>query len=145
VRVRAALFGTLLFVSSPLAAQDTRLTTPREAIEEAADAAPHLVAGVFDLEVHATGEENGRIFLNSEEDYRDQRNLTIEIPPNVAANLEAKYGFAPADFFKGKHVHVKGLAERVKIWFFCDGKKSDKYYYQTHVSLTETDNIEVIQ
>jgi hypothetical protein len=123
-------------------AQD--FVTPRQAIERAADAAPAGVDGTFTLQVRAVGVQDGILYLNSERDYRDQRNLSIDIPPSVAAALLAKYGSPPMTFLMGKHIAVTGQARRVTIWFQCDGKATDKYYYQTHVELHDASQIEIL-
>jgi len=120
------------------------LITPRQTIETAADAAPAGVTGVFDMQVRATGEQDGNASLNSEVDYRDQRNLTIELAPDVVAALQARYGIASVGYFSGKHIHVTGEARRVTVWFFSDGKQTDKYYYQTHVRVTDVNQIEIV-
>lgn len=118
--------------------------TPRKAIEMAADAAPATAPGKFVMTVHATGRVDDRILLNSETDYRDQRNLTIVIPPLVSAMIVKKFGAAPDVYFSGKKITVIGEARRVKIVFTCNDKPTEKYYYQTHVELIDADYIEVI-
>ena len=42
--------------------------------------------GIF--KVKATGNKEGHVFLNTQYDYRDPRNITIVIPPEVASELE---------------------------------------------------------
>lgn len=120
-----------------------QLITPRQAIEKAADAAPLGVDGTFDMLIRGSGHQDGYTYLNSEDDYRDQRNLTVAIPPGVASALKALYGEAPETYFKGKHIQVSGQAMRVKILFFCSCGESDKYYYQTHVALTDPNQLQV--
>ena len=117
---------------------------PRHAIEMAADAAPTGVAGTFDLQIRGADREDGKVFLDSEQDYRDQRCLTVEIGPEVSAALAAKYGAPPETFFKGKHLLVTGEAKRVTVWFIANGVKSNKYYYQTHVVLTDAGRLQVL-
>ena len=114
---------------------------PRDAILLAADAAPRAVPGTFAMLVRATGRERGRIYLNSELDYRDQRNLTINIDPAAAKALERRLGQAPDRFFKRKWIEVRGTAQRTRIGFFDDGKPTGLYYYQTHVRVTDPDQI----
>jgi len=59
---------------APLAA--TKAITPAETIRRAAEAAPRGVESRFTFTVKATGRaERNRLFLNSEADYRDQRNI----------------------------------------------------------------------
>lgn len=91
--------------------------------------------------VRATGRERGRVYLNSERDYRDQRNLTISIDPATSKALERRLGSRPDDFFKGKLIEVRGAAERVRIGFFEDGKPTGLYYYQTHVRVRDPNQI----
>ena len=117
---------------------------PREAIVLAADAAPRAVPGLFAIPVRATGQERGRVYLNSELDYRDQRNLTISIDPGVAQALERRFGAPPQSFFKGKWIQVRGAAKRMTIGFFDDGKPTGLYYYQTHVRVSHPDQITVV-
>jgi hypothetical protein len=124
---------------------DTGLIQPRTAVEKAAAAAPAGVFGTFDVHVLSTGNENGKVFLNSESDYRDQRDLTVELVPSVAHDLEKIYGAPPETFFRDKHIAVTGQALRVTVWFFdSDGHQSDKYYYQTHVLVATPNQIRIL-
>jgi hypothetical protein len=115
--------------------------TPPQAVMAAANAAPAGVPGTFWLIVRGAGTQGGRFYLNSEADYRDQRNLTIDIDPQAARALEVRYGDNPLRFFAGKPIVVRGSARRVKIYFLSDGRPTDKYYYQTHVGVTYPDQI----
>ncbi len=119
--------------------------SPREAVVAAADAAPRSVPGTFALLVRATGRGGRRVYLNSELDYRDQRNVTVNIDPGAAAALERRFG-APADeFFRGKFIRVRGAARRVRIHFITDGRPTGLYYYQTHVAVGDADQITVVE
>ena len=118
---------------------------PVQAVQLAAAAAPRGVSGVFALRVQATGSQDGFTYLNSELDYRDQRNLTIAITPSAAQQLEEKLGAPPIAALKGKLILVSGVAVRTKIVFLADGKPTDKYYYQTHVRVTDAKQIELQQ
>lgn len=116
---------------------------PRQAILLAADAAPASVSGTFVLSVKATGTQNNYVYLNSEADYRDQRCLTISLTPEVAQQLTTRLGESPITALKGREILVQGSAIRTKINFFSDGKATGKYYYQTHVNVTNADQITV--
>ncbi len=111
--------------------------TPRQAIVAAADAAPAAVSGVFKMRVRAVGRSQDRVILNSEADYRDQRNLSVVLSPAVAQAIEAKSHQSAEAYFQGHELLVSGEAKRVTIWFFADGQQTDKYYYQTHVDVTD--------
>lgn len=115
--------------------------TPLDAIVRAADSAPRPVPGIFAMRVAATGRQSGRLYLNSERDYRDQRNLTIDIDPQVIPVLQKRYGASPDIYFRGKWIEVRGLAQRTKIDFLAYGRPTSKYYYQTHVRVADADQI----
>ena len=116
---------------------------PGQAVLRAADA-PHTgVTGVFAMTVKATGVIRS-VYLNSERDYRDPRNLSIEVVPAVAAELEARLGAPAQAVLRGKRILVSGTARRVRIDFTIDGQPSGKYYYQTHVRVTDASQIKVL-
>jgi hypothetical protein len=114
---------------------------PSVAIERAAALAPGEFPGTFIMRVQGTGRQDGNLYLNSEVDYRDQRNLSIAITPVAQAQLELRLG-APAEVaLRGRVVRVDGAARRVRIAFFADGRATDKYYYQTHVVVRRGDQL----
>lgn len=110
---------------------------PFEAIQRAAYAAPKSVYGLFWLRVQAVGSIGDEVYLNSERDYRDQRNITIVIRPAVARALEKTYGRNLQKVFLHQGLLVRGAARRVTIYFTCEGRPSSKYYYQTHIDVTD--------
>ncbi len=116
---------------------------PVQAVQLAADAAPDGVPGTFAMRVQATGTQSGFIYLNSELDYRDQRNLTISVTADAARKLQDQLGASAMIALKGKDILVTGAATRVKIVFYADGKLTDKYYYQTHVRVSDPKQIRV--
>jgi len=118
--------------------------TPRQAVEQAADLAPEGVPGVFDFRVRATGAEGPRVFFNSEQDYRDPRNLTLVISPAAYAGLAVRLDQDPRQALVGKQLLVTGVARRVTIFFAVNGKRTDKYYYQTHVDVNDAAQIVVV-
>ena len=118
---------------------------PLQAIALAADAAPVGVRGVFELQVLASGRQGAYLYLNSEADYRDQRCLTIEIAPDAVRQLEAEHGNPLPEFFQGRHIRVAGEAIRTKIFFSHNGRVTEKYYYQTHVRVTDPAQIEWVE
>jgi len=129
--------------SRPPSNDSARWIDPSQAVQLAA-ASPRLgVTGVFAMTVKATG-KTGPVHLNSERDYRDQRNLSIAIQADAAAALAATLGAPPERALKGKQILVAGRARRAKIVFFAEGKPTDKYYYQTHVEVTRASRIQVL-
>jgi hypothetical protein len=117
-----------------------------EIIKAAADSAPKSVGGKFTFKIKATGIQAGdnRVFLNTELDYRDQRNITIALSSNAVKELENLTGSAPINFFKGKTIEVQGEAQRVRINFTSMGRRTEKYYYQTHIRVTQASQIKIV-
>jgi hypothetical protein len=147
---------TLLLVLTALCASTSAYSgevlplSPVEAVQLAASVAPDQgVQGKFLLTVKASGDDKrrGKVYLNSELDYRDQRNLTIEIERSAFPELEAKYGKNLKTYFIGKQVLVSGIAKRVTIFFgkprisAVNGKPRSNYYFQTHVQVLSADQI----
>jgi len=115
--------------------------TPQQAVLLAANAAPDGVPGTFAMTVQATGTQNGRGFLNSELDYRDQRNLSVVLSPQAVQGLQERLGADPLVALQGKNILVTGSAARTRIAFIVDGVPTDKYYYQTHVNVTDASQL----
>lgn len=111
--------------------------TTRDAIERAAELAPNGAAlGRYILTVKAVGSDKERWYINSETDYRDPRNVSVALSPTAAAELRALLkGESFESALLGKQIIVAGPALRVQIAFFSNGKKTDKYYYQTHIAM----------
>lgn len=138
----ALLAGCASTPTSPRAADpETAWISPRQAVFMAADAAPGGVDGTFAMHVQATGTQGGMTYLNSELDYRDPRNLTVAVTPQAAAQLAQRLGGPALAALKGRDILVRGAARRTKIWFFANGRVTDKYYYQTHVNVTDAEQI----
>lgn len=116
-----------------------------EIIRSAAEAAPHKVEGEYILKIKAVGKQGPFIFLNTELDYRDQRAVTIALHPQVISLFEEKYGRSLKEYFIDKSVKVLGEAQRIKINFMSrSGKPSGKYYYQTHIMVSDIGQLEVL-
>lgn len=144
--LRAGIAGALAFVACGCASvADEGVLTPPEAVFRAAGAAPAGVHAIFVMPVRAAGRDGGRIYLNSERDYRDQRNLSISIGPRAAAALAARHGAAPDAFFPGRRIRVTGAARRVRIDFRDSARRpTGLYYFQTHVDVESADQIALV-
>ncbi|TQF70651.1 hypothetical protein [Pseudoalteromonas luteoviolacea] len=106
--------------------------------------APNGVQGTFQFEIKAGDKIRGEVFLNTQEDYRDRRSITIALTPEVVKEFIRKEGLTPNVYFIGKKVEVTGEAKREKIAFFSRGKKTSKYYFQTHITVDSLDQIQEI-
>lgn len=109
----------------------------------AAEAAPEGVTGTFVMTVRGSGRQHNRTFLNSQSDYRDQRCLTIALSPVAAQQLALRLGQPAEVALAGKDISVRGVAVRTKIYLYANGNATEKYYYQTHVNVTDADQITV--
>ena len=118
--------------------------TPEQAVMNAAEVAPQGVSGLFEMTVRGSGvADAGRLYLNSQPDYRDPRNLSVVLTPAIQAQLRERFGADPAEFLDGKRIAVRGTARRVRIVFVANGRPTEKYYYQTHLVLQRASDLSV--
>lgn len=129
--------------NAPPTASGAEWIEPSKAVQLAAASPDDGVTGVFYMTVKATGLTD-RLHLNSESDYRDQRNLSIAVEPGAARELAEALGAPPQFALKDKHILVSGTAKRARIVFTAGGMPTDKYYYQTHVVVTKASQIKVL-
>lgn len=138
----AALLAPLAgCATDPRITPDARWIDPTQAVQLAAAAAPRGVSGVFALTVQSAAQP-GPLYLNSERDYRDQRDLTVVVLPAAAKALAERLHGEPERVLRGRRILVAGWARRVRIDFVVDGRPSGKYYYQTHVVVTDAAQIQ---
>jgi len=147
----AVVLAALILVGCAGSSQSTRMMgpesewmTPRDAIFQAAEAAPGFIEGSFVMRVLASGSRGGQTYLNSQLDYRDQRCLTISISPAATRELTERLGEHPGQALIGEDILVRGPASRVRIDFMDDGRPSGSYYYQTHVIVIDADQLVVL-
>lgn len=111
--------------------------SPMVAVLAASDAGTRGVPGIFGFVVAGTGsDQDGVVYLNSEEDYRDQRTLTVRMTGEAAGAWQDLHHEDP-QALKGRHITVVGYVRRVKIDFTAGGLPTGKYYYQTHLDVSE--------
>lgn len=116
--------------------------SPAQAVMNAAEMREG-VSGVFEMVVRATGRQGQFLYLNSEEDYRDPRNLTIAIAPEQEKALIVRLGASIEASVLHKVIAVRGIARKTRIDFVTDGRASGKYYYQTHLNLRSARDLTV--
>ena len=123
---------------------DGKVIAPALAVMAAADAAPRGHAGRFGFVVRRADMVGPRLFLNSYPDYRDQRNLSVVIDPNILPAVRAQFGADLRAAFLGRTILVDGEARRTRIDFTVGGRPSGKYYFQTHVTVTRPEQIRIV-
>lgn len=141
----AALAFTVL-QSPVIAAQTPRVLplrlSPAQAVMNAAEM-PAGVGGVFEMVVRATGRQGQFLYLNSETDYRDPRNLTIAISPSEERALSERLGRPVETAILRKVIAVRGVAKKIRIDFLTNGHPTGKYYFQTHLYLTSARDLTI--
>jgi len=123
---------------------DGQVLAPALAVMAAADAAPRGHPGRFGFIVRRADMVGPRLFLNSYPDYRDQRNLSVVIEPSILADVRARYGADLRRAFLGRSILVDGEARRTRIDFTVDGRPSGKYYFQTHVAVSNPAQLRIV-
>jgi DNA/RNA endonuclease YhcR with UshA esterase domain len=85
------------------------------------------------MEVKSTGKARGgaAVFLNSEENYRDDKNFTIFLDKDALEKLKKAKIDDPAAHYKGKTIRVTGT---VKL-----------YRDKPEIAVTEPDQIQVVE
>jgi len=58
-------------------------------------------------------ENRGEIYLDAEEDFKDEKNFAVVITKKGAASLKDAGIADPADHFKGKKITAKGMVKEV--------------------------------
>ncbi len=135
------LILVLVVLMTGCAVKDTQVMS---LIAQTAERAPAGIDGEFVLNIKATGQQGPRVYLNTELDYRDRRNVTVVLTPEVARYFATTPKASPLEYFLNKRLRIKGTAKQVTIWFFKDGERSEKYYYQTHINIDSHHQIEVL-
>jgi len=140
--MKFAFFVFSVVISS--AAFATEADNTMEIIYSAAVAAPDSVYGEYVLDIKEAGATSDGVYLNTELDYRDQRNVSVAIDEEVIQDFIYQLGESPQLHYKGKRIRVRGEAKRVKIHLYSKGRKTSKYYYQTHILVSDTSQIDII-
>jgi hypothetical protein len=143
-RVPGLLALSLLLYGCAVAPAHIVELTPQQAVFGAAEHPDEGIAGTFKFEVRGGGRQLAWLYINSETDYRDQRCLTVRFPPGLAQAFEEQLKADPVVALQGKTIRVTGVARRTTIWFFSHGRQTNKYYYQTHIPITNLDQIEIL-
>jgi len=137
VSLKSAMIGGALLLSgcsSQLATVHQLRLSPEQAVFNAAGSAEGI-KGTFEMVVRATGRQGSHLYLNSQADYRDPRNLSIDIDAVAEQQLAARFRADPESYLIGKVIAVSGVARKTRIDFIADGHRTGKYYYQTHLML----------
>ena len=120
-------------------------TNVMEIIRQAAEAGGEGVKGEYTIKIKAAGKSQRALYLNTEADYRDPRNVSVSIHPRAFKAFRKKYGDEAQDFFVGKKIKVEGEARRIAVQL-TQGTETSRplYYYQTHIHVFKSSQITII-
>lgn len=130
--------------STPETASTSKATDVVQLIEKVKRRYPEPVRGTFLIAIKATGSQNGVVYLNSNLDYREPTNITLALDPSTIDTFTNTYHSSPDLYFKNKVLEVTGQAERIKIYKYENGKRTKKYYFQTHIRVDSVTQIRVM-
>lgn len=124
----------------------TTVFTPAQAITEAANTAGGA-KGVFEFKVASIGGNGSKgrsVYLNSEADYHDAKNISVMVRPAAVQEMEQKMG-APLDkALAGKRVSVTGTAHPVKTNIYDEShKKTGQTFMQTRIIVAKAEKLVV--
>lgn len=138
------VLGGCASTSSSTTTDGTGFSDTMEIIRTASAQAPAVVTGDYTLFVKAIGQKRGAVFLNTELDYRDQRNVTIVVPKWMLPKMGIENFHAIEAKFLHQAIRVHGDAMRTKIYLMNGDEPSDTYYYQTHIEPAKPADINVV-
>ena len=130
--------------STPEIATESIPTDIIQLIEKAKRKFPEGVVGTFQIPIKASGSQGGITYLNSDLDYRDPKSIAVVLDPSTIELFSKAYGSAPDLYFLNKTIEVVGKVKSVKIYFFKNGRRTEKYYFQTHIKVTDIKQIRVL-
>jgi hypothetical protein len=105
---------------------------------------PEPVRGTFQIPIKASGTQHGFVYLNTNVDYREPTNLTLALAPSTLKAFTDIYNTQPHEYFINKLLAVTGQVKRVKIYRYKNGKRTKKFYFQTHIKVSSVDQIKVL-
>lgn len=107
LRIAAALLLAFVF-GAPLSAQDAATEKPLTAVEARAKAGEMVYVELTIQNAKNLLADRGAIYLDSEKNFRDEKNIAITITKAGAADLKKAGIEDPAEHFKGRTVRVRG-------------------------------------
>ena len=69
----------------------------------------------------------------------------MALPSTVADDLATRLDADPREALIGRTLLVQGEAKRTRIEFVANGRRTGRYYYQTHVTLSDAGQIALVE
>ena len=123
--MRTALLLPLIVVVVVAATEPTKPLTPVEAIKKVDE---EITVQMLVKATKNRLEKRGEIYLDSEEDFRDEKNLGVVVTRAGAAKFKEAGVDDPAVHFKDKTIRVKGkvIIKQKRPWIEVDDPKQIK-------------------
>jgi DNA/RNA endonuclease YhcR with UshA esterase domain len=102
-----------LFAIPAFAAEDKDKEKPLGPVEARKQVGKEITVEMEVKAVKNALEKRGEIYLDSEENFRDEKNFAVVITRKGAESLRASGIDNPADHFKGKTIQAKGTVSEV--------------------------------
>lgn len=143
------LFAALLTGCS---APDYQAMSIQEIVETTTVQEKHVWA-TTEFVIKGTGEgrrgEEGRLYLNSETDYRSSNSLNVHLSRKIVDEFKTRYDLTDVKELEGKKVRVSGL---ITPKAYCVNKGCPRsavspkpdLYYQNQLLITDLENITII-
>lgn len=134
---------SLIYLSSCsyIGSQSAGNLTPLQAIKLTSESESNTASGSFEFKVKSVDQYQRMMFLNSESDSKDQRNITVAIRPNAISQLAEINDGEAGEWFMNKKIRVIGEAQRQKIWVLHRNLNTGQYYYQTKIYVKSAEQI----
>ena len=107
---RSICLAVLLLCSAGVTADEPKAVTPAEAIKQIGQ--PKVLVEMVVKKAKDRLEKRGIVFLDSEDDFKDEKNLGVAISAEAAAKFKEKGINDPATHFEGKTIRVRGCVMR---------------------------------
>jgi len=120
---------------------DSAYVIPSQVHEMLKNPGTQFLQGKFALRVRSTGVDKKVVYLNSERDYRDPKNVSVAIHPRLLEEFKRIYGTSPGVLLEDKIIHVVGRTHRVGISVVSDGTPKKISYYQTHIRVSSLNQL----
>ncbi|MDP3405896.1 MAG: hypothetical protein Q8S03_14480 [Brevundimonas sp.] len=123
---------------------DPRVYSAEEAVLAVGEAPNRGLYGQFAFIVRGWGRDGTRVFLNSQQDYRDSGTLTVALGGEAVAALVEQFGGPLDNRLIGRTIVATGVARRVRIDLTANGQPSGLFHAQTHVRVGQASEIHLV-
>lgn len=144
LRVQITILTLLMTAFGSKSAFANLLLSPLEAIEASKTTPNTCVAVSVRMDVRGSGIADGRLYLNSEINYRSPKSLNVAIQPSVVSTMMKDTQISPKDYFLNRCIIVTGKLCQVGIYIRGQGHEKPAYY-QSQLPVFDPSQIEMCE